>query len=130
MFDFDLFPVLVATVVAIVVSGAYYAALGAPLARVSRVYAEPDRQAVATLAVELARTLVVVIVVAGLAAGLGLQRLPEALQLALVLWIGFPAVVLAGSVFHERVRPLLAAIHAGDWLVKLAIVSVIVTVWP
>lgn len=29
----------------------------------------------------------------------------------------------------ENVRPKLAAIHAGDWLVKLVVVSVIVSVW-
>jgi len=32
-------------------------------------------------------------------------------------------------VIHERVPPLLAAIHAGDWLLKLAAVTSIVTVW-
>ena len=30
---------------------------------------------------------------------------------------------------HERTPWKLAAIHAGDWLVKLAVVAVIVSVW-
>ena len=30
---------------------------------------------------------------------------------------------------HERAPWKLAAIHAGDWLVKLLVVTVIVSVW-
>ena len=47
----------------------------------------------------------------------------------LALWIGFPVVLLAGSVFHENVPWKLAALHAGDWLVKLLVIAVIVGVW-
>ena len=46
-----------------------------------------------------------------------------------MLWLAFPLLLLAGSVVHENVPWQLAAIHAGDWLAKLAIVTVIVTVW-
>jgi hypothetical protein len=45
------------------------------------------------------------------------------------VWIGFPVVLLAGSVFHENVPFRLAALHAGDWLVKLLVIAVIVGVW-
>jgi hypothetical protein len=30
---------------------------------------------------------------------------------------------------HERVPPKLAAIHVGDWLLKLLAVAVIVSAW-
>lgn len=43
--------------------------------------------------------------------------------------IGFPVVLLTGSLIWERVPPALAAIHAGDWLLKLLIIATIVTVW-
>jgi len=33
-------------------------------------------------------------------------------------------------VVHENAPWKLAAIHAGDWLVKLLLVAVIVTAWP
>jgi hypothetical protein len=32
--------------------------------------------------------------------------------------------------FHERTPWKLAAIHAGDWLIKLLVVTVIVSAWP
>jgi len=34
-----------------------------------------------------------------------------------------------GSVVHENVPLMLAAIHAGDWLAKLLVIAVIVGVW-
>jgi len=43
--------------------------------------------------------------------------------------VACPVVLLAGSVFHERVPLLLAAIYARDWLLKLAAVAIIVTIW-
>jgi hypothetical protein len=38
-----------------------------------------------------------------------------------VLWIG--------AVIHENTSWKLAAIHAGDWLAKLLVVAVIVSIW-
>lgn len=127
--DLNVLAILLATVVAFVISGVYYAALGARLARLSPAYAEPGGPAVATIALELVRSLVVAVAVAALAAGLGLDGLAQALLLGLALWVAFPVVLLLGSVIHERVPPLLAAIHSGDWLLKLAAVASIVTVW-
>jgi len=45
---------------------------------------------------------------------------------AVVAWVGFPVIVLSGSVLHERVPWRLAAIHAGDWLMKLIAITLIV----
>ena len=129
MLDLNVLAVLLATVVAFVISGTYYTALGARLARLSPAYAEPGGLGVVTIVLELVRSLVVAVVVAGLATGLGLDGLGQALRLALVLWVAFPVVLLLGSVIHERVPPLLAAIHSGDWFLKLAAVTSIVTVW-
>jgi hypothetical protein len=52
-----------------------------------------------------------------------------AVGLGLLAWIGFPVMILLGSVQWEDVPWKLAAIHAGDWLVKLLILSVILGVW-
>ena len=52
-----------------------------------------------------------------------------AFGLGLTLWIAFPVVLLIGSVTHENVPWKLAAIHAGDWLAKLVILAIVVTVW-
>ena len=50
-------------------------------------------------------------------------------MLGLALWIGFPLVLWIGAVIHESTPVRLAVIHGGDWLVKLLLVGVIVSVW-
>jgi Protein of unknown function (DUF1761) len=52
--------------------------------------------------------------------------LPDAVPLALMLWVGFPVVLLTGSVAWEKAAPVTAAIHAGDWLLKLLLIAAIV----
>ncbi|MDQ3104003.1 MAG: DUF1761 domain-containing protein [Actinomycetota bacterium] len=126
MSDLNFLTILLATGVVIVISGVHYGVLGTRLARLSLAYAGSAPSAAATLAVELVRSLVVAIAVATLVAGLSLDDLTEALLLALGLWVAFPIVLLTGAVFHERVPPLLAAIHSGDWLLKLVAIAAIV----
>lgn len=48
--------------------------------------------------------------------------------LGLAIWLGFPVTLLAGSVLWENVAPKLAALHAGDWLIKLVAVAAIIAV--
>ncbi len=81
------------------------------------------------MALELVKSLVVAAVVAGLVSLLGITEWTGALKLGLALWIAFPVVLLIGSVTQENVPWRLGAIHAGDWLAKLLIISVIVTLW-
>ena len=125
----NILAVLVSAVVAFLASGAYYAVLGSRLAKLSPAYAGPRRSAAVTAVVELVRGGVVAAAVAWLVAGLGIDGLAQATGFALVLWVAFPAVLLSGSVFHERVPVPLAAIHAGDWLLKLVLITGIVTLW-
>ena len=122
--------VLVAAVAAFVLSGAYYGALGARLARLSPAYAGPGRPPALTAAVEVVRNLVLAAVVAGLADGLDTAGVGPALLLALALWVAFPVILLTGSVYHERVPARLAAIHGGDWALKLLVITPVVTLWP
>jgi hypothetical protein len=68
-------------------------------------------------------------VVAWLVARMEVTGLVAALGLGLALWAGFPLVILSGSVFHERVPAALAAIHAGDWLLKLLAICTVLSVW-
>lgn len=81
------------------------------------------------MALELAKSLVVASVVAGLVARLGITDPAGALLLGLALWIAFPVVLLVGSVTQEDVPWKLAAIHAGDRLAKLLVIGVVVSVW-
>ena len=117
----------VAAVAAFLVSSVYYAA-ATPLERRSLGDAALDRgrpQAWKVLT-ELLRTAVVASVFAWAASRAGLESLPGSLALAVVLWAGFPVVLLTGSIIWERVPPVTAAMHAGDWLLKLLLIAVII----
>lgn len=81
------------------------------------------------LLIEFGRCFVLAFVIARLMALLGVSTLFIAAHSGLFLWIGFPLVLLAGSVLWDNVPWKVAAIHAGDWLVKLLVIPIIVTLW-
>jgi hypothetical protein len=88
-----------------------------------------DRQAAWVPLFELIKHLLLAAVVAGLVVAIDIATWSDALVLGMALWVGFPLVLLAGSVVHEKVPWRLAAIHAGDWFVKLLLVALIVGAW-
>jgi Protein of unknown function (DUF1761) len=116
--------VLVATIVAFVIGGVYYSVLGEQLATVSDAAASGGRFGPWQFGVELARSLILAAVVAGLAARGQVDTWSGGLLLGLVLWIGFPLVLWIGAMIHEKTPWKLAVIHAGDWFVKLLAVAV------
>ena len=81
------------------------------------------------LVVEFLRCLFLAYVIAGFAALLGIHSWLIALHFGLMLWIGFPVVLLVGSVLWENIPWKVAAIHAGDWLVKMVVIALIVSLW-
>jgi hypothetical protein len=111
---------------AVVASGAWYAAFGSTLAQLDDVYADASSPPAWVMPVELARSATVATAVAALAARTGAAGPGDGVRLGLTLWGAFPVVLLTGSVVHEKVPWQQAAIHAGDWLVKLVLVSAIV----
>jgi len=68
-------------------------------------------------------------VAAGVEAQGEIDQWTDGLVLGLALWIGFPFVLWTGAMLHENTPLELAAIHAGDWLVKLLLIGVIVSIW-
>jgi len=58
----------------------------------------------------------------------GSTGLKAAFSLTAWLWV-FPVMILLGSILHENVPWDLGAIHAGDWLIKLLVVTIIVSLW-
>ncbi len=121
--------IIVAAIAVFVFAAGYYIVLARQRATLSPAAAARSRPPAWLMGLELLKSLVVAAVVAGLVALAGIADVGGALKLALALWVAFPVVLLVGSVTQENVPWKLGAIHSGDWLAKLVITSVIVTVW-
>jgi Protein of unknown function (DUF1761) len=132
VFDFNILAVLAAAIVVFIVSMVWYimfaSARGSltPTVNATQASARPPLWKVM---LEIIRSLVVASVVAGLARRLGVTDAWSAVLLGLVMWIGFPVILLSGSVVWDNIPWKVAAIHAGDWFLKIVIISVIVGVW-
>jgi Protein of unknown function (DUF1761) len=131
MGDVNVVAVVVAAVAAFAFAGAYYSVLAGRLATLGPAWADRgSTPAWPSMAFELVKGALIALVIAALIDRLAVVGVIGGLALALVLWVAFPVMLLAGSVIHERVPTALAAIHAGDWLAKLVIIALIVTIWP
>jgi hypothetical protein len=124
--------VVAAALAAFVASLAWYTVFGGAMVELSGVAPSPVANtappAWAMLFV-VTQSLVVASVLAYLVSRLQIVDWRAALRLGVLVWI-FPASILLGSVVHENVPLALAAIHAGDWLAKLLLMSVILGTWP
>lgn len=127
MQDINIVAVAVVTVAAFVFSGIWYGIFAKQMAALSK--GASEQMGPLQIALELARNAIVAITVAVLLQQLNVDSAAQGAGYGLLLWVGFPLVLLIGSVMHEKVPPRLAAIHAGDWLAKLLIITVIVSVW-
>ncbi|MGH8941172.1 MAG: DUF1761 domain-containing protein [Actinomycetes bacterium] len=127
--DVNLIAIFVASAVAFVLGGFYYAILGKQLATVSESAAVGESMKPWQFAIELLRCIILTTVVAGLAAMIGTDGWLDGLALGLLLWVGFPLVLWIGAIIHEHTPMKLAAIHGGDWLIKLPVIAVIVSSW-
>lgn len=117
-----------AAVAAFFASSAWYAAFGNLMMELrgtdAAAAASTGASPLGTMVFVVAQSLVVASMISYLASRLGIAGPLGAVRLGALLWI-FPASILLGSVVHEGVPPMLAAIHAGDWLVKLILMAVV-----
>ncbi|MEU6587210.1 DUF1761 domain-containing protein [Nocardia sp. NPDC046763] len=119
--------IAVAALAAFVVSSVYYTVV-TPLERRVLGAAALDRGGRPTpwkVVCELLRTVVLAGVFHWVAARSGMQSVSGGLLLAVMLWIGLPVILLTGSIMWERVAPVTAGMHAGDWLLKLALLGTV-----
>src|SRR5215213_1304979 len=123
----DLRRVGLAAAASVGTSAAWYTAWRRRLAQLDEAYAGDARPPVWLLPVELARSTAVATAVAVLSARTGGAGAGSAVRLGAGLWGAFPVVLLTGSVVHEKVPWQQAAIHGGDWLIKLLLIAAIVT---
>ena len=123
------FAIVVTALVAFIVSAVYYIAFAGARAALSPAARAAGRPSLQQIGLELVRTLVLAVVLATLVSFLAIGDWVGAVRLALLLWIGFPVILLSGSVIYESVPPKLAAIHAGDWLIKLLVMVSMLAAW-
>ena len=131
MDDVNLIAIAVAAVAVWIVSTGYYIGFTKQMAALHPAYADAAdvRPPPWKIVVELIRNLIVASVVAWLAQRLDVAEGADGVALGLTLWVGFPIVLWTGAVMWEKVPVKLAAIHAGDWFLKLVVIAVIVSVW-
>lgn len=127
--ELNFLAIAVAAVAAFILSGVWYGVFGSQLAQLHPAYADSGSPSAKDVVVELARNLVLALVLAWLIDQIGIDDWAQAALLGLALWIGIAVVLLTGSVYHEKVPVKLASIHAGDWLLKLVVIAIIVGVW-
>jgi hypothetical protein len=120
-----------AAVAAFVGSFVWYMAFGRELAKVSAAFAAAleDGPQPWKMLVVLAESLVLAWVLAYLSVHLGVNGLLAGVGLGVLLWFGLSAMQWASSIVWENVPLRLAAIHAGDWLLKLVVIGAILGAW-
>jgi Protein of unknown function (DUF1761) len=125
--------VLVSALAGFVLSSVYYAVLAPQILELHAgnpaIAAAMMRPAPWKVLVEVGRTAIVAYVLALLVGRLGIRDAKGAAQLAILLWVAFSLVMWVGAIIWESVPVKLAAIHAGDWLLKTLLITVIVGVW-
>jgi len=133
MLEIHYLSVVVAAVAAFVMSSLWYTAFGKArmdlLDQDPRATAEMRKVPAWKKAAELVREFVIAYVVARFVVLLGVVEWKAAVQLGVWLWFGFVFMILVGAVVWDNVPWKLTAIHAGDWLVKLPLMAVILSVW-
>lgn len=130
MLGINFLAVVVAALAAFVASSAWYIVFGKELAKVSAAFAEglQKRQPWKLLGV-IVQSLILALVLAYFIQLIGKVDWLGALGVGILLWIGLSAMQWVGSIMWENVPVKMAAIHAGDWLVKLVLIAVIVGAW-
>lgn len=128
-----LVPVLVATVAIFLAGWLWYSPLlfykpWMRLRGLDPAAALTGKMPMGKLVVELIRCFVLSYLVAHLVVNNELHHLTSAVHSGIFYWVAFPVVLLTGSVLWDNVNWKVAAIHAGDWLVKLLLIPVIVVV--
>jgi hypothetical protein len=124
------FALVVAVIAAFVASSLWYSPLlfGKQFMELSGVGPSAGPNAIKIVG-ELARNFILAYVLGRFVVLLNVADSKGALNLGVWLWIGFPVLLLSGSVMWQNVPWKLAAIHAGDWLVKILLIVVILSVW-
>ena len=125
--------IIVATLAAFVFSSVWYVVFGATRMKLlgNNQSATADMRKVPNWKklLELVRSLVVTLVMSHLITLAGIAGWVDAVKLGIWVAIGFPVMILMGSVTWDKRPWQLAAIHLGDWVFKILLIVVILGVW-
>jgi hypothetical protein len=127
MVEMNYVAVVVAAVAAFVATFVWYLVFGNELGKVSTAIAE-QKPAAWKMVVAVGQNLVLATVLAYIIERTGAEGWLDTAWIGVVLWIGLSAMQWVGSMLWEKVPLKMAVIHAGDWLMKLVLISVIVGV--
>ena len=123
--------VLVAAVAVLVTSALWYVVFGNAWLRLRGI--DPSTAQMTPeawqMAGQFARNLVVATVLAQLLRRLEVATWKRALQVGLLVWFGFEAMAVAGSVLHEGYPLGLYLIHVGDALQATLVMALILGAW-
>lgn len=75
------------------------------------------------------RELIASYVLALLITRLALTNWINAVKLILLLWLAFHAVGMAGAIIWDNMPWKLGAVHAGDWLMKMLFMALVLSIW-
>jgi hypothetical protein len=129
MMQFNYWAVILAAVSAFIASAIWYMVFAKARASLSPAAATAGRPRPGQILIEFARNVLLTLVLAHIILRMDITTATGVALLAVLLWIGFPVILLTGSVMYEKVPWKLAAIHAGDWLIKLLLVTFIIQNW-
>lgn len=122
--------IVVCTVGAFILSSIWYMVFGKLRAQLLGLnLKEEQRPKPKNIILELLRTFLLAFLYAVVLSHFSTINLEQSLILGLLLWVAFPFILLSGSVLWDKVPIKLAAIHAGDWFIKLALIALIVGAW-
>ncbi len=126
--------IVVACLAAILVSTIWYSPFAFGKQWMELRSAEPAGTTDATMPtwkmlVDPVRELIVVYVMARFVSGLRIADWKGAISLGLWVWLGFPVQMLVGSSLWDNKPWTLSLIHAGDWFVKMLLISLVLSQW-
>lgn len=88
-------------------------------------FVSASKPSIAIVASEMLRNLLLASAISWILARQGPPKLSSVLGFAAALFLGFPVVLLSGSVMWQHVPVGLALIHCGDWLIKILLMTLI-----
>jgi hypothetical protein len=126
----NLVAIAVCTVGAFILSSVWYMAFSKVRSQLLGLHVKAERRPKPkNIVLELLRTFVLALVFAIVLSEMKDTSLSASLLLGIRLWLAFPFILLSGSVMWDKVPVKLAAIHAGDWLIKLLFIAAVIGAW-